>query len=117
MNCRRSWLTGGQLHRDRERPVLHLVVVDADRHQPDALGLLAGEGVAGEQQVLGLGHAAEQRPADRRVVAGRHAEAGVAVDDAGGATDHRHVGQQRGHQPGAHGGTVHRRHDRRASSR
>ena len=83
------------VHGHLERPVLHLVVVDAQRHEPDALGLLAGERVAREQVVLGLGHAAQQRPADRGVVAGGDAEAGVAVDDAGGAADDRDVGEER----------------------
>ena len=69
---------------DLERSVVHLVVVDAERHEADALGLLAGERVAREQVVLRLGHAAQQRPADRGVVAGGDAEAGVAVDDPRG---------------------------------
>ena len=64
----------------------------------------ASSPVSGSQvsrQVLRLGHAAEQRPADGGVVAGGDAEPGVAVDDAGRAADHRDVGQEPGHQPGA----------------
>jgi hypothetical protein len=99
------------LHRHGQGPVLHLVVVDADRHQADALGLLAAQRIAGEQVVLGLGHAAQQRPADGGVVAGGHAQPGVAVDDLGVAAHHRHVGQEARHQAGAHGRAVDGRHD------
>jgi hypothetical protein len=35
----------------------------------------------------------------------------VAVDDLGRAAHHRHVGQEAGHQAGAHGRAVDRRHD------
>src|SRR5690606_21094626 len=47
-----------------ERGVVDGVVVDAQRDEADALGLLAAQRLAGEQVVLGLGHAAQQRPAD-----------------------------------------------------
>ncbi len=54
------------------------------RHEADALGLLAGDGVAQQQIVLGLGHAAEERPDDRGVIAGGDAELGVTVDQPRG---------------------------------
>ena len=63
------------------QPVSHLiglgqqfVVVDRQGHQTDALGLFAADRFAQHQVVLGLGHAAQQRPADGRVVAGGDAE-------------------------------------------
>ena len=97
---------------DLEGAVVDLVVVDAEGDEPDALGLLAGERVAGQQVVLRLRHAAEQRPADGGVVAGGDAEAGVAVDDARRASDDRHVGEQAGDETGADRGAVHGGHDR-----
>src|SRR3954471_13062306 len=42
---------GGQADRHFEGPVLHLVVVDAQGHQADALGLLPRQRLAGEQVV------------------------------------------------------------------
>src|SRR4026208_1736744 len=42
----------------------------------EALGSRAREGLAREQVVLGLGHPAQQRPADGGVIAGRDAEPG-----------------------------------------
>jgi asparagine synthase (glutamine-hydrolysing) len=86
-------------------------VVDAQRHEPDALGLLAADRLAQQQVVLRLGHAAQQRPYDRRMVAGRDAEAGVAVDDAGGTAGDRDVGEQARHEAGADGRALHRRDD------
>ena len=52
------------------------------RDEADALGLLAADGLAQQQVVLRLRHAAQQRPDDRRVIAGRHAEPRVPIDDA-----------------------------------
>src|SRR5690606_16912940 len=49
---------------DLERGVVDGFVVDAQRDESDAHGLLAAERLAGEQVVLGLGHAAQPRPAD-----------------------------------------------------
>ena len=86
--------------------------LDAQRHQADPLGLLAGQRLAGQQVVLGLGHAAQQRPDDRRVVAGRDAEPGVPVDDPGVRRGDRHVGEQADDQPGADRRALDRRHDR-----
>jgi hypothetical protein len=73
---------------------VQLGVVDAARHQPDPLGLLPRHRLAQQQVVLGLGHAAQQRPDDGRVVAGGQPQAGVAVDDPGRAGRDRDVGQQ-----------------------
>ena len=75
------------------------------------------ERLAGHQVVLGLGHPAQQRPDHRGVVARRHAEPGVAVDQAGAATCDRDVGEQRDRQACADRRALDRRHDRRASSR
>src|SRR5215216_4349073 len=57
----------GELGRDLQALGLELVVLDAQRDEPDALGLLAVYGFAQQQVVLGLRHAAEQRPYDHRV--------------------------------------------------
>ena len=101
-----------QLRRHSERAILHLVVVDAERDEADALGLLAGQRVAREEVVLRLRHAAQQRPADRRVIAGGHAQTGMTVDDPGGTAHDRDVREDAGDQAGADCGTMDRRHDR-----
>src|SRR3546814_5208484 len=62
--------------------------------------------------VLGLCHAAEQRPDDRGDIAGGDAEAGMAVDDPGVARRDRNVGQERGHQARADRRAVDGRYDR-----
>jgi hypothetical protein len=49
----------------------------------------------------------KQRPDDGGMVAGGHAQAGVAVDDLGAFGGDGNVGQQAGHQPRAHGRAVH----------
>src|SRR4029453_10504462 len=54
----------GKLGRDFQALGLELVVLDTERDEPDALGLLAVDRFAEQQVVLGLGHAAEQRPHD-----------------------------------------------------
>src|SRR5258705_7107894 len=79
----RSLRALGELGRDLETLGFELVVLDAERDQADALGLLAVDRLAQQQIVLGLGHAAEQRPDDDGVIAGGNAEAGVTVDDLG----------------------------------
>ena len=91
---------------------LELVVLDAQRDQADALGLLAVDRLAEQQVVLGLGHAAEQRPHDHRVVAGGDAEPRVAVDDLGLLRGDRDVGQDAGDQARADGGAAHGADDR-----
>jgi hypothetical protein len=91
---------------------VHLVVVDADADQPDALGLLARQRLAQQQVVLGLGQPAQQRPDDRGVVAGRDAEPGVAVDDLRGAAGDRDVGEQGDGESRADRRALDRAHDR-----
>ena len=86
--------------------------VDGARHEADALGLFARDLLAEKQVVLGLGHSAQQRPDDCCVVTGGHAEAGVPVDQARIARDHRDVCEQRTRQPGAHCRAVDGRDDR-----
>jgi len=83
----------------------------SERNEPDPLGLLAAHLLAKEQVVLRLGHAAEQRPDDRRVVAGGDAEARVAVDEARVLRRDGDVRQQPGDQAGADRRSVHRRDD------
>src|SRR5882757_3829769 len=101
----------GQLGGDFERLRFKLLVLDTERDQADALGLLAAHRLAKQQIVFGLGHAAEQRPDDDGVVAGGDAQAGVAVDDLGFLGSDRYVGQQARHQPGADRGAADRAHD------
>lgn len=76
-------------------------------HQPDPLGLLARHRFAQQQVILGLGHAAQQRPDDRSMVPGRHAQPGMAVDDARVPGRDRDIRQQAGHQPRAHRRAMH----------
>src|SRR5829696_5857098 len=73
----------GELGGDLQALGLELIILDAQRDQANALGLLAVDRLAEQQVVLGLGHAAEQRPDDHGMVAGGNAEPGVAVDDLG----------------------------------
>ena len=87
--------------RDLERLVLQLVVLDAQRDEADALGLLAAQRLAQQQVVFRLGQSAQQRPHDGGMIAGGDAEPGMAVDDARGLGRDRDVGEQAGHQPGA----------------
>src|SRR5256886_17040775 len=68
---------------------------DTEAHEADALGLPAVEEVGGEQVVLRLRHPAEERPEDRRVVAGRDAESRVAVGQARRLRDDADIGKQR----------------------
>ena len=74
--------------------------------QPDALGLLAIQEIAREQVVFSLGHAAQQRPDDRGVVAGSDAQADVSVGNAGVLGGDGDVGHQGHRQAGAHGDPV-----------
>ncbi|CKT30905.1 Uncharacterised protein [Mycobacterium tuberculosis] len=90
----------------------HIVVVDADGDQTDAFGLLPGQRLAGQQVVLGLGHADQQGPADRRVIPRGDPEFGVPIDDLRGAARHRNVGEQRDNQTRTDGRAPNRRHHR-----
>ena len=102
----------GELGRDLEALGFELVVLHAQRDQADALGLLAVDRLAEQQVVLGLGHAAEQRPDDHGVIAGGDAEPRVAVDDLGLLRGDRDVGQDAGDQARADGGAAHGADDR-----
>ncbi len=86
--------------------------LDAARDEADAFRLLAGDRFAQQQVVLGLGHAAEQRPDDRRVVTGRDAKAGMAIDDLRVLRGNRNVREKPRDQPGAHGRAMHCGDDR-----
>src|SRR5581483_10082702 len=108
----RALCAGGERHRHLERLGPHLVVLDAQRHQPDALGLLAAERLARQEVVLRLGHPAQQRPTDRGMVAGGDPEAGMAIDDARRPPAHRHIGEQGGDEAGPNGRAVDGRDDR-----
>jgi hypothetical protein len=107
----RGLRAAGELGRDLQGAGVHLVVVHAQRHEPDALRLLPGERVAREEVVLRLRHATQQRPADGGVVAGGHPEARVAVDDPRGTRHHGHVREQPCDQPRADRRPVDRGHD------
>ena len=109
------WRALREPHRGLERRCVELGVVDRKRHQADALGFLAGQGFAQQQIVFGLGHAAQQRPDDRRMIAGGDAELGVAVDQLGGLGRDRNVGQHADHQARAHGGAADGADDRLAA--
>src|SRR3954462_3982995 len=70
-----------ELARDLQRFFLQLAFLARQRDEPEALGLLAADRLAKEEVILRLGHAAEKRPDDRRVIAGRYAEPRVTVDE------------------------------------
>jgi len=78
----------------------------------DALGLRAGEHLAGQQVVAGLGHPGQQRPDDRRMVTRRDSEPDVPVAEQRVLGADGDVGEQRHHQPRADRHPVDRRHDR-----
>src|SRR5205085_8183874 len=80
--AKRGLRAGRELARYLECLCLELAFFAGQRYQAEALGLLAADLLAKEQVVLRLGHAAEERPDDRRVIAGGDAEARVAVDQA-----------------------------------
>src|SRR5436305_8312148 len=62
--------------------------------------------------VLRLREPAPERPHDRRMVAGRNAEARMPVDDPRSWGGDRDVGQQPDRKPGAYGRSGDRRNDR-----
>src|SRR5918995_1223502 len=108
----RGLRTLGKLGRDLQALGLELIILDAHRDQADALGLLAVDRLAEQQVVLGLGHAAEDRPHDHRMIARGDAEPGVAVDDLGFLRDDGYIGQDARDQARADGGTAHGADDR-----
>ena len=71
-----------------------------------ALGLGAVEELAGQQVVLGFGHAHQQGPDGSGMVSGRDAEAHVPVGEAGALGGYGDVGQQRHREACAHGHAV-----------
>src|SRR5262245_25916001 len=79
--AKRALRAGCERRRDAERACVHLVVVDTQRDQPDALGFFTRHRFARQQVVLRLRHATQQRPADGGVITGCHSEARVTVDD------------------------------------
>ncbi len=107
--------SGGQLAGDTERRRHHLVGRDGLRHEADPFGFSAVEEVGGQQVVLRLRHAAQQRPDRNGVVAAGDAEANVAVGELGRLVDHADVGHQCDGQAGTDGHAVDRRDDRRVA--
>jgi hypothetical protein len=79
---------------DFERLALQLGVVNRKAHEADALGLLARQTIAEQQIVFGLGHSAQQRPHDGRVIAGGNTESRMAVDDDAVLGRDRYVPQE-----------------------
>jgi hypothetical protein len=65
--------------------------------------------------IFGLGHAAENRPDDRRVIAGSDAELGMPVDEAGRRAGDGDVGEKSQRQASAHRRAVDRRDHRLAA--
>src|SRR5262249_41911937 len=78
--------------------------------ETDTFGLFAGQRLAQQQVVLGLGHATEQRPYDRCMVTGCYPEARVAIDDACSAARHGDVGEHGRGEAGAGARALDRRH-------
>ena len=65
-----DWLPRASFVGDGQRAGQQLGARRAQAHEPDALGLAAVDELGRHQVVLGLGHAAQQRPDDGGVVAG-----------------------------------------------
>jgi len=92
---------------DLEGAVDQVLLRHRQGHQPDPLGFVARHRFAQQQVILGLGHAAQQRPDDRGMVPSGHAQPGMAVDDARILGRDRDIRQQSGDQPCAHRRAVH----------
>ncbi len=105
----------GEPNRNVERTRGELLVRHRERNEPDALGLLAGERLAQQQVIFGLGHAAEKRPDDCRMIARRDADLGVAIDQLGRTCRDGDVGEDREHEPRTHCRAVDRGNDRLAA--
>jgi hypothetical protein len=84
--------SGGDPLRHFQRGVEHLLARDTAAHETDPLGLAAVEEVGRQEVVLGLRHAAQERPHDRGVVARDDAQAQVPVGQAGLLGDDADVG-------------------------
>ena len=89
----------GEAHRYIHGARLQVLVRHRERDEADALGLHAGNRLAQQQMVFGLGHAAEERPDDRRVIAGSDPEFGVPVDEAGRRAGDGDVGEKASASP------------------
>jgi enoyl-CoA hydratase len=100
---------------DVERALLELVRGNAERDEADPLRLLAADRLAQEQVVFRLRHPAEQGPHENRMVTGRDAQSGVAVDDARARCRDAHVREQRHRQACADCRAVDRRDNRLAA--
>ena len=81
----------------------HLVIVRTEGHEPNAFRLFTGHGLTQKQVVFSLGHSAEQRPDDRGMIAGRHTQPRVAINDARGPACHRNVRHHGRRETGADG--------------
>ena len=92
----------GQAHRGLQRALLQHLIGHGHGDEANALGLQPIERLAGHQVVFRLRHAAEQRPDDGRMVARRHTQLGVAIDQLGGMAGNGDIGHQRQHQPRPH---------------
>ena len=95
---------------------VELGIFDGEADKPDPLGLGAEELVAQQEIIFGLGHAAQERPDDRGVIAGSDAEPGVAVDDAALLAGDRDIGEEPADEPGADRHAAHGADDRLSSS-
>src|SRR5207302_9822128 len=95
-----AWRTAREFPGDVKRRLLERRVVDAQRHEPDAFGLLARDRPAGQKVVLGFSQAAEKRPDDARDIARRNTEARVSIDDARRFSRDRDISQDADHEPG-----------------
>ena len=91
---------------------MHLGIRRDDRDQPDALRFSARQGFVGQQVVARLGQSAQQRPDDDGVIARRHAELGVPIENPRIIRGHRHVREQGDGQSRAHRAAADRRHHR-----
>ena len=70
---------------------------------------LAGQRLAGEEIILRLGEAAQQRPDDAGDIARGNAKPGMTIDDTRRFSANRNVGKDADDQPGADGDAVDRR--------
>src|SRR2546422_998619 len=107
--AQRRLRAGSELARHLERLRLQLGFLAGERNEPQPLRLLAADLLAQQQVVLRLRQAAKQRQDDGRVVASRHAQARVAVDEPRVLRRDRDVREQARYQPRADRRAVHRR--------
>lgn len=101
----------GECPCDLSRSLKDRVVVDAQRHKPDSLSLLARQCFAGQKVVLRLRHAAQKRPTKGRMIPSNNTKLGVTLDDARRSPGYRDIGEKRGHKASAHHRTFQCRND------